>query len=97
MLEERTRLARDIHDTLAQGLTGIVVQLGAAQRALAVAPDESREHLALAQRMAHESLAERGVRCGICGRRRSIAATSRTPCGRWRSARWGAMWLSLSS
>ena len=58
MLEERTRLARDIHDTLAQGLTGIVVQLGAAQRALTVAPDESREHLALAQRMARESLAE---------------------------------------
>jgi signal transduction histidine kinase len=57
-LEERTRLARDIHDTLAQGLTGIVVQLGAAQRALAVAPDESLEHLALAQRMARESLAE---------------------------------------
>jgi len=52
MLEERTRLARDIHDTLAQGLTGIVLQLGAAQRALAVAPDEAREHLALAQRMA---------------------------------------------
>jgi len=67
MLAERTRLARDIHDTLAQGLTGIVVQLGAAQRALewggtanrpAEAPDEAREHLALAQRMARESLAE---------------------------------------
>ena len=58
MLEERTRLARDIHDTLAQGLTGIVVQLGAALRALTAAPDESREHLVLAQRMARESLAE---------------------------------------
>ncbi len=58
MLEERTRLARDIHDTLAQGLTGIVVQLGAALRALIVAPDETREHLVLAQRMARESLAE---------------------------------------
>lgn len=58
MLEERTRLARDIHDTLAQGLTGIVVQLGAALRALMVAPDEAREHLVLAQRMARESLAE---------------------------------------
>jgi signal transduction histidine kinase len=57
-LEERTRLARDIHDTLAQGLTGIVVQLGAAQRALAVAPEEAREHLSLAQHMARESLAE---------------------------------------
>jgi signal transduction histidine kinase len=57
-LEERTRLARDIHDTLAQGLTGVVVQLGAAQRALNVAPDEAREHLALATQMARESLAE---------------------------------------
>jgi len=57
-LEERTRLARDIHDTLAQGLTGVVVQLGAAQRALAVAPEEAKSHLALAWSMARESLAE---------------------------------------
>jgi signal transduction histidine kinase len=57
-LEERTRLARDIHDTLAQGLTGIVVQLGAAERALAVAPDEAEQHLDLARRMAREALAE---------------------------------------
>jgi signal transduction histidine kinase len=57
-IEERTRLARDIHDTLAQGLTGVVVQLGAAQRAFEAAPVESREHLALALRMARESLAE---------------------------------------
>lgn len=58
VLEERTRLARDIHDTLAQGLTGIVVMLGAAQRALAAAPDQAAEHLDLAGRMARESLAE---------------------------------------
>jgi signal transduction histidine kinase len=57
-LEERTRLARDIHDTLAQGLTGVVVQLGAARRALALAPEEAEGHLGLAQRMARESLAE---------------------------------------
>ena len=57
-LEERTRLARDIHDTLAQGLTGIVVQLGATQRALAMAPEEALEHLQLALRMARETLAE---------------------------------------
>lgn len=58
MLEERTRLAREIHDTLAQGLTGIVVQLGAAQRALEAAPAQAVGHLELAQRMARESLAE---------------------------------------
>jgi signal transduction histidine kinase len=57
-LAERARLAREIHDTLAQGLTGIVVQLGAAQRALAAASSDAEEHIDLAQRMARESLAE---------------------------------------
>lgn len=57
-LEERTRLARDIHDTLAQGLTGIVVQLSAAQHALSEVPDEADQYLDLAQRLARESLAE---------------------------------------
>ncbi len=57
-LEERTRLAREIHDTLAQGLTGIVVQLSAADQSLTDAPDEVAEHIDLAQRMARESLAE---------------------------------------
>jgi signal transduction histidine kinase len=57
-LEERTRLARDIHDTLAQGLTGVVVQLGATQRALERAPEEAQAHLTVALRMARESLAE---------------------------------------
>jgi signal transduction histidine kinase len=57
-MEERTRLAREIHDTLAQGLAGISVQLGAAQRALAHMPAEAPQHLDLAQRMAREALAE---------------------------------------
>ncbi len=57
-LEERTRVARDIHDTLAQGLTGVVVQLGAAERALKVAPSDAEQHLELAKRMAREALAE---------------------------------------
>ncbi len=58
MLAERTRLARDIHDTLAQGLTGIIVQLGAAQQALRTNHPDANEHLDLAARMARESLAE---------------------------------------
>ncbi|HEY1012797.1 MAG TPA: sensor histidine kinase, partial [Herpetosiphonaceae bacterium] len=57
-VEERARLAREIHDTLAQGLTGIIVQIGAAQRALSAAPEEASSHLDLGQRMARESLAE---------------------------------------
>ncbi|MBI4673286.1 MAG: sensor histidine kinase [Chloroflexi bacterium] len=64
VLEERSRVARDIHDTLAQGLTGIVVQLGAAQRAMQAADGNANadgaalEHLTLAQSMAREALAE---------------------------------------
>jgi signal transduction histidine kinase len=57
-LEERNRLAREIHDTLAQGLAGIIVQLGATRRAQAVAPADVAEHLEVTERMARESLAE---------------------------------------
>ncbi len=58
MLEERARVAREIHDTIAQGLTGVIVQLGAAERALATTSPDAPQHLGLAQRMARESLAE---------------------------------------
>jgi signal transduction histidine kinase len=57
-LAERARLAREIHDTLAQGLTGIVVQLGAAQRALAAEEQAAEQHIDLAQQMAREALSE---------------------------------------
>lgn len=56
--EERNRMAREIHDTLAQGFTGIVVQLEAAEDALSEAPQEAQEHLARARSLAIESLAE---------------------------------------
>ena len=58
MLEERARVAREIHDTIAQGLTGIIVQLGAAQRAMAATSPDAPQHLELAQKMAREALAE---------------------------------------
>ena len=38
VLEERTRMAQEIHDTLAQGFTGIITQLEAAEEALGRAP-----------------------------------------------------------
>ncbi|MBE1460465.1 signal transduction histidine kinase [Nocardiopsis terrae] len=40
--DERERLAREIHDTLAQGFVGIITQLQAAQRAEARPGEESR-------------------------------------------------------
>lgn len=60
VLEERNRLAREIHDTLAQGFTGIVIQLEAAEDILAEGADvaEALAHLARARTLARDSLAE---------------------------------------
>lgn len=55
--DERQRMAREIHDTLAQGLAGIITQLQAAEHA-AHNPDRLRRHLAAATGLARESLSE---------------------------------------
>jgi signal transduction histidine kinase len=53
---ERQRMAREIHDTLAQGLTGIITQLEAAQQ---TSSDTERERrIGNAKRLARDSLAE---------------------------------------
>ncbi|HEX9335629.1 MAG TPA: sensor histidine kinase [Pseudonocardiaceae bacterium] len=57
MLDERQRMAREIHDTLAQGLTGIITQLQAAEQA-SEEPVEWRRHVAAATALARESLSE---------------------------------------
>src|SRR5262249_53290237 len=55
MLDERQRLAREIHDTLAQGLAGIITQLEAAEQAR-LQPEEGRSHVDRARTLARESL-----------------------------------------
>lgn len=57
ILDERGRMAREIHDTIAQGLIGIVTQLEAADHARERPTDRDR-HLELARRLARDSLAE---------------------------------------
>jgi signal transduction histidine kinase len=64
MLDERARMAREIHDTIAQGLTGIVAQLEAAGAADGKADLQGR-HIDTARALARESLTEA---------RRSVAA-----------------------
>jgi PAS domain S-box-containing protein len=59
VMAERNRMARDIHDTLAQGFTGVIVQLEAAGEAMS----QSRtarvsDHLDQAGELARESLRE---------------------------------------
>ncbi|MGY0231575.1 sensor histidine kinase [Longispora urticae] len=52
VLDERQRMARELHDTLAQGLTGIITQLEAAEQTGAP------RHLHTAAQLARDSLAE---------------------------------------
>jgi signal transduction histidine kinase len=54
--EERARLAREIHDTLAQGLVSVLTQVEAAERALARDPAAGAHHLDLAREAARAAL-----------------------------------------
>src|SRR2546430_12948571 len=59
LLEERTRMARDIHDTLAQGFTGVIIQLDTSVEALRdEEPEEAAKHIRQARELARESLTE---------------------------------------
>ncbi|GLY81326.1 sensor histidine kinase [Actinoallomurus iriomotensis] len=61
IMDERQRMAREIHDTLAQGLTGIITQLQAADQAGEDAGEDAaewRRHVTAATRLARESLTE---------------------------------------
>src|SRR2546421_220437 len=59
ILEERNRMARDIHDTLAQGFTGVIVQLEAVEDAIGCCRSkEANAHLRRASELARQSLNE---------------------------------------
>lgn len=57
-LAERERLAREVHDTLAQGFTSIVTLAQAVESELDTDPALARRHLALMRETAAENLAE---------------------------------------
>jgi signal transduction histidine kinase len=56
--DERNRMAREIHDTLAQGLSEIVLQLEAAEQVLVEDPAEALQHVDRARGLARKSLQE---------------------------------------
>jgi PAS domain S-box-containing protein len=59
VFEERNRMARDIHDTLAQGFTGVIVQLEAAEDAISCGSrKDADDHLHRAGELARRSLSE---------------------------------------
>ncbi|BAY21172.1 serine/threonine protein kinase and signal transduction histidine kinase with GAF and PAS/PAC sensor [Calothrix sp. NIES-2100] len=65
ILEERNRMAREIHDTLAQSFTGILLQVGAVTQVLADDPQATQVHLEMIEELA---------RAGLAGARRSVSA-----------------------
>jgi signal transduction histidine kinase len=65
VLAERNRIARDIHDTLAQGFTGVIVNLEAANRTLRKNNMElAAQHIEHARSLAQSGLAEARVSVG---------------------------------
>ena len=65
ILEERNRMAREIHDVLAQAFTGILLHVGAAMEILVKKPAQAEAHLETVDELARSGLAEA---------RRSVAA-----------------------
>ncbi|WP_009634539.1 AAA family ATPase [Synechocystis sp. PCC 7509] len=58
ILEERNRMAREIHDTLAQAFTGILAQVGAAKQVLTDDLEAAQAHLDLIKELALTGLTE---------------------------------------
>lgn len=58
VLHERTRVARELHDTLEQGLAGLSLQLEAVDGSFRTAPERASESLDLARQMLRYSLEE---------------------------------------
>jgi len=57
-LEERNRIARELHDTLSQGFSGVGYQLASVANHLESDPDKARAKLAAARQMVEHSLIE---------------------------------------
>jgi len=57
-LAERERMAREIHDTLAQGFTSLLMLIQAVEAELHDDPAQARRHLALMDETARQNLAE---------------------------------------
>lgn len=58
VLAERTRIAREMHDTLAQGFVGISLQLELASKMLSVSAEAAKEQMDQARIVVRNSLAE---------------------------------------
>ena len=89
VLDERQRMAREIHDTIAQGLTGVITQIESVIQSWND-EDEMRRHLDTASDLARESLAE--ARRSVQAMRPAPLEDSRLPAALGDvAARWSAV------
>lgn len=58
ILEERNRMAREIHDTLAQSFTGVLVHMGAVSRLITTRPEAVQPHMDTVRELARNGLIE---------------------------------------
>jgi signal transduction histidine kinase len=58
VVAERTRMARELHDTFSQGYTALAVQLEAAARRIASSPEKARQNLDQARMLVRDGLTD---------------------------------------
>jgi signal transduction histidine kinase len=80
ILEERNRMAREIHDTMAQAFTGVLVHMGTVSQLVTTKPEAVQTHINIVRELARNGLIEA---------RRSVAAL------RPRSLEDGNLWTAL--
>jgi PAS domain S-box-containing protein len=80
VLNERNRMAREIHDTLAQTFTGVLVHMGTVSQLMTIKPEAVQTHINIVRELA---------RSGLIEARRSVAAL------RPRSLEDGNLWTAL--
>ena len=65
LIEEHTRIARELHDSIAHAVSVMVLQAGAAEQVLDSAPERAREAIQAVQRAGRQALAELGRTLGL--------------------------------
>jgi len=65
VLDERARIARDLHDVVAHAMSVMVVQAGAAERLVEQSPDKARQALVNIQDAGREALADMRRMLGV--------------------------------
>ena len=65
VVDERTRMARDLHDTIAHGVSVMVLQAGAAEQVMTSAPEQARQAAHAVQDVGRSVLEELGQLLGV--------------------------------